>query len=408
MNTITSKFILFAFAIAFSFAIISCSDENNVSVTETPASNPITTDTITGYVKGTLLSSKGKYFVKDSIYIKAGDTLLMQPGVELEVLSKTGYIDVQGVFISAGTQSKPNLITTIPSERSVYGKWRGILGDSCTLISLKWTTIEYSGAPDPSGHTNRTLQIKADAANNTTLVLEDCTLRNLGDDGIQMYGGNISILRNTFKYVGQPGGDPLNFKQGAQGEIAYNLVWNAGGNCVKINSKSSSRQTDICVHNNTFVASGYRLSGELTYGVLLDVSGRAEIFNNIIVDTRLGIGIIKQADTANVKYGNNLFYSSVDSSNSGLIFYPSDCVGHVQTTDVVDKSNTPVKGINPMFLSYNAYFGQTSDNSNDYHLQSSSPALGKGLVTLPTTLGGKTYTGDIDLGAFTSSPNSHK
>ena len=406
MKNFKFKSLLLTFILAAILILVSCKSENSVAPVETPSSNPITKDTITGYVKGTLLSSKGKYYIKDSIYIKAGDTLLMQAGVELQVLSTTGYIDVQGYFISEGTQSKQNKITTIPSKQSDYGKWRGILGDSMSLISLKWTTIEYSGSPDPTGHTNRSLQIKANAANTSLLIMEDCILRNTADDGIQMYGGNISILRNTFKNVGQPGGDPLNFKQGTQGEIAYNLVWNSGGNCVKINSKSSSRQTDISVHNNTFVAAGYRLSGELTYGVLIDVSGRAEIFNNIFVDTRLGIGIVKQADTANVKYGNNLFFATVDTLNKSTIFYPTDCVGKIQSTDVVDISKT--KGIDPMFVKYNPNFNQSSDGNNDYHLKSGSPALGKGLVTLPSTLGGKTYFGEIDLGAYTSSTNSHK
>src|ERR1700761_385874 len=80
------------------------------------ASNPITTDTLSGTIKGTLLAGKTYYFASN-ITVNGGDTLLMQAGSKLIALGDgltdaTGpEIFVHGTFISLGTQDNQNYIT---------------------------------------------------------------------------------------------------------------------------------------------------------------------------------------------------------------------------------------------------------------------------------------------------------
>src|ERR1700749_3930288 len=80
------------------------------------AGNIIKSDTLTGNVKGTLLSGKTYYFASN-ITVNGGDTLLMQPGSKLIALGDgTTYqtapeIFVHGTFISLGTQNNQNYIT---------------------------------------------------------------------------------------------------------------------------------------------------------------------------------------------------------------------------------------------------------------------------------------------------------
>ncbi|HRP16605.1 MAG TPA: hypothetical protein PL128_01310, partial [Ginsengibacter sp.] len=140
-----------------SFMITGCHKEEVVSIS-TPKKDigqEITSDTLSGAVKGTLRANKTYYFSSD-IVINEGDTLLMQDGVTLIAIgdgssySKSPQISVNGTFISLGTETNPNFITVPPSmatpENTFKGIWGGIQGgaNSGDMV-IKWTHIEYVG-----------------------------------------------------------------------------------------------------------------------------------------------------------------------------------------------------------------------------------------------------------------------
>jgi len=411
MKSLKIYTILAIIAITGTFLLTSC-NSNSVSAPVIPPSHPITSDTLSGIIKGTLLANK-TYYLKDSIIVNGGDTLLFQSGVKLQVIPSTGSIYIRGVLISQGTQSAPNYIQPIPSRQGGSGKWTGIICDSTTFVGLYWTHVENTGAADWSGHSVRSLQVTANAANTSRTEIMDCVFDGTADDGFEQSGGVISILRNTFKQVGQPDGDAINLKNGVQGEVAYNVVWSDGGNCVKMNSGKTSRPTDVCIHNNTFVASGLRRITELGYGILIDKSSRAQVYNNILGDNYQQLEITSGSDTAKVSYGYNLFFGTADTVKLLTNIYPADGWGKLQSNDVVDRSSSPAKGYSSslIFVSYAPNFTGITDN-NDYHLLASSPAKGKGLQAMPTNWTWSNpivlFSGDADLGAFTSSSNSHK
>ena len=394
--------------------ILSSCTSNSVSTPVIPPSHPITSDTLSGYINGTLTANK-TYYLKDSIIVKSGDTLLFQSGVKLQVISPTGEIFIRGVIISNGTQSSPNYIQPIPSRQGGWGKWCGIVCDSGNFAGFYFTHVEGTGASDWSGHAVRSLQVTSNAINTTKLEIQDCVFNGTVDDGFEQSGGICSILRNTFMLVGQPDGDAVNLKNGVQGEIAYNVVWSDGGNCMKITSGKTSRSTDVSVHNNTLVASGYRRVTELGYGILLDNSARAEIYNNIIGDNHQQLEITPACDTAKTMYGYNLFFGTNDTLKLLSNIYPSDGWHTTfQSTDIVDRSSSPAKGYSSslIFVSYAPDYTSSTTDVNDYHLTASSPAKGKGISALPAgwnwTNPTVSFNGDGDLGAFTSSLSSHK
>ena len=80
------------------------------------AGSIIKSDTLSGSVKGTLVSGKTYYFA-NNITVNGGDTLLMQPGTKLIALgdgktpATAPEIFVHGTFISLGTQQNQNYIT---------------------------------------------------------------------------------------------------------------------------------------------------------------------------------------------------------------------------------------------------------------------------------------------------------
>ncbi|MGA2297482.1 MAG: hypothetical protein ABSG15_08045 [FCB group bacterium] len=408
--------ILIILTIIGTLILSSCANDNSVSAPVVPPSNPINSDTITGLIKGTLLAGK-TYYMKDSIIVKAGDTLLFQAGAKLLVINGSGVMYIRGNLISNGTQSSQVYIQPIPARQTNGignpSGWGGIVFDSGMVVKLYWTHVEGTGGNDYTGHAIRSLQVTSNATNTTTNDIEDCWFINTTDDGFEQSGGTCKILRNTFWQVGQPDGDAVNLKSGVQGEIAYNVVWNDGGNCIKITSGKTTRATDVSVHNNTFVASGRRRVTELGYGVLLDNSARAEIYNNIIGDNYQQIELTSGCDTSKTLYGNNLFFGSADSLKTLSNIYPSDGWGKVQASDVLDRSSNPPKAYDAstLFTSYTFNWTSTTDNNN-YHLKSGSPALGKGLMALPAGWTWNnpvvSFNGDPDIGAFTTSANSHK
>src|ERR1700744_553893 len=121
----------------------------NISSALVQTANPITSDTLAGTLKGTLLAGK-TYYVKSDITVNDGDTLLIQEGVHVIVLgdgitaATSPEIFVHGTFISLGTQDKPNYITVKNADdlhaqavqqnytQAFFGWWGGITATPAT------------------------------------------------------------------------------------------------------------------------------------------------------------------------------------------------------------------------------------------------------------------------------------
>jgi hypothetical protein len=370
-------------------------------------------DTLTGYVNGTTLPNH-TYVVKDSATIPVGDTLTISAGDTLLMLNDpiagaAGWIHILGTFICNGTSSNRNVITTAIKDSTVPGLWGGIVGDSCKYVSVTYTNVSWAGGNDATGHAYRTFDIYSDYANTTTTVFAYNNVTGVVDDCIGLHGGSASVLHNILKWCGAPDGDNINVKAGTIGEIAYNVIWAPGGNGVKINASTSlPRLTNMCVHNNTIVAGGWRRVTELGYGVLVDASGRAQVYNNIIGDMYSGLEITTAADTVRTVYNNNIFFYSVDSLKGVSRYYPSDGVGKPASTDILDVH------ADSLFVSYQPDFYNdwiALDGKNDYHLLAKAVAVGRGITPpAPTAAnhwsnpyfgnGNSTLPGDANIGAL--------
>ncbi|HXO75722.1 MAG TPA: hypothetical protein VN824_10815, partial [Puia sp.] len=134
-------------------ALASCHKAENVNVSAAlvVASHPITTDTLSGSVSGTLVAGKTYYFRTD-ITINAGDTLLMQAGSRLismgdgKTTATSPQITCNGTFISLGTADNNNYITVPDALRNFgnagKGYWGGIqCGETSGDLIIKWTHL---------------------------------------------------------------------------------------------------------------------------------------------------------------------------------------------------------------------------------------------------------------------------
>lgn len=373
-----------------------------------------------GSIKGTMLTGK-TYVIGCDVTVNKGDTLLLQPGVTVRVNSKVAII-VKGTFISLGTQSQPNWISTFttktdnpntnPATDSAYlGRWYGINCDTTSsLFVMKWTHVEFAGATWSSvplfGLATNTPSWAVFFQNiNGNCIIEDSWFYGTTDVAVQVSYGKISIMRNTFEKNGQFGGESINPKSGSVGDIAYNLFIGAATNGGKIsNSGASPVQTNINFYNNTLVNCGYRQATYAAHGAGINYEKQAKgkIYNNLLVNCRLGLRIVNTADTLNTSYGYTYHYA--DSLVVANQFYPVGDVTHPLNTDIPDITvliptlcstyklggayNAPVSiagGNNPLFLNFPLpqpnYKQIAYATGFDFHLTSASPAAGKGTIS---------------------------
>jgi len=394
-------YILLLMAAMLGLSLAACT--NSTSVTAPPpnsqVSNPITKDTVSGNIRGTMLAGK-TYYIKDSITVLRGDTLDVKSGVTIYML-KNPTIFVQGTMITEGTQSAPIYLTVLPSLQngpSAKGSWGGIQCDSLNLLSLHWTHIDYTGGPDVQGSPRQAVRFNASADNSSVLDVEDCWVSYGSDDVLKVYGGSGKILRNTIEGCGTTDGDGINIKTGWVGDVAYNLVWQSSGSCVKIETAPTvtGRLTKVNVYNNTLVVAGFRRLQEAGFGTLVDANADANVWNNVYVNNRYGFQEGADADTVNVHYGNNLFFGTIDSLNKVVDFFPPGDYAHAVSTDKIS--------VDPQFVNFDSSPAGivAARDLNDYHLKSSSPALGAGNTNFMNT--GK---GDKDMGAYTSTSTTN-
>ena len=432
-----------------------CSKNNNGSVkTSTPplqVGQPVSsTSPLSGSIKGTMLSGE-TYTLGGDVVVNVGDTLLLQSGVTVKIPGKYDII-VRGTFISLGTQAAPNWITSgtthqdqafssissaLTTDPAFAGQWYGINCDTtCPLFVMKWTHLEFGGATfgaaPVAGTTAGTASWLILFQNpNGYFDMEDDWIYGSTDDAVRVTDGKINVMRNTFEKTGSNTGESLNVKSGTLGDIAYNLFVGSATNGTKIsNAGATPVQCDVHVYNNTYVDCGYRQSSTSGHGgsINLEKGAQAMIYNNLIVDCKIGMRIVNTADTTNAKYGNTYFYG--DSTSVCNEFYSVGDVTHPQTTDIpafsgylpldyvlgaaYDGSSLDGKN-SPSFKSYTLpqlnYENVNNAAGFDFHLATGSGAIGKGttafsamaLVPVNPNFGATAVTAPgADIGAYQS------
>lgn len=423
-------------------SLAACHKEANVYVSpkKVDASHPITSDTLTGTVLGTLLSGRTYYFSSD-LTINEHDTLLMEPGTRLiaigdgKTTATSPQITCNGTFISLGTADNNNYITVPDAQRNAAsigkGLWGGIqCGENSGDIVIKWTHLEFAGGPagedaDPNVFASGDPRNSLSYTNiNGNVIIEDSWFFGTQDDGMRILHGHVSIMRNTFEVCGTTGGEAVNLKNGCVGDVGYNLVIGSATNAFKIsNSGGGPVQNKTYLYNNTMLNGGFRQlksgrGGSIDY----EKGAQGKVYNNVIINCRFGMRLTPDADLVNITYNNQFFYGNAQSLVSQ--FYAVDGKGIPQDADII--SSTP-KDNNPRFKIYdvdqfdystvtfpisavNMPMGIVTIGNYDFSFLSTSPAYHKGntsfkaLKTVPQggNLGATTLDPNADMGAYPS------
>jgi hypothetical protein len=414
--------------------LAACKKNDTVNTSKPPLQigQSVTASYSGGPVQGTMLSGQ-TYTITSDIIVPAGDTLLIQPGVTVKIAAVVNII-VHGTFLSLGTQASPiwispgtthmdqpfsSIATALAADPAFLGGWFGISCDTlCPLFVMKWTHVEFCGATFVTAPLSG-LSAASPAWTlfyqnpNGIFDLEDSWLYGSVDDCVRITDGKVNIMRNTFEKTGSNGGEGVNVKSGTVGDIAYNLFAGGSTNGTKIsNAGATPIQCNIHCYNNTYIDCGYRQSDWPGHGGSIDLekAAKAEIYNNLIVNSRVGLRIVNTADTTDSQYGYT--YNYADSLSVADMFYSVGDATHPQTTDIPTPSTYLPAGYtegaaysgaavvsvgNPQFKNFTLpnYQYQEIDYASgfDFHLTASSPAIGKG------------YTGFGPLGVVPVDPN---
>ena len=441
-----SKKVILA-SLAMSMVVFSCKKEKKVVIDDPtdPSDVKMITDETTdlvGAMEGVLRAGK-TYYLKGDLIIPAGKEIVAEECVTIIAVGDGGpigpEITVHGSFISLGTEQCPNLFSVPVEQRTTAnifaGLWGGIqCSESARLVCLKWTKMEYLGGQGGPGtpRAGSTRYGLWTLSSNTEIVMEDCWIYGCKDDVYRPVGGKINLMRNTFEFCGQTGGDGLNVKAGTIGNIAYNVFYGGATNAFKpSNEGDGTIQTNIMVYNNTVLNSGWRRPG-MSRGanINFEVGARGGAYNNIIVNCKRGIRVLEDADIQNIRIDNNLYYASHQQMVDEFI--PSDAVASTNQASGANNIFGGVGANNPMFVSYNIDLFSMAEyeagesqpasmNSNagaNLRLAGGSPAIGAGTTSFsPVSVNWVYATGNrapnvlppsSDLGAYPTNGSGNR
>ncbi|MGN6638627.1 MAG: hypothetical protein ACTHJ8_06920 [Mucilaginibacter sp.] len=441
-------------------ALVSCSkksDKTEISQPQIQVGKAIPNSGVlaAGSYKGTLLAGQ-TYTVGGDITINAGDTLLIQKGVKINMTNGANFI-VNGDLISLGTKDAPVTITdprrskktgaSVLGQDSAYvGGWGGIYcSNTSNLVVLKWTHLDFGGAALKALPFANANSLKTGAQfilyfenPNGVFIMEDSWIYGSPDDATRFYGGHYNIMRNTMEKCGSDGGDGFNAKGSAVGNMAYNLIIGGATKGTKTASDGTTAgECQFTMYNNTYINDGFRNNGVFgarSGSVEIENNSSAALYNNLIVHCSFGVSIaggpggnkVYLADTSynandlitKTAYGYNYYYG--DNATICGQFVPDNRAQAVvtipQATDIPNMASflgssytvgetydgTSLVGKNnPMFVNYplpaanNFWVTQCSVDSYNFHLQAGSPAIGKG-TTDPTKIAAITQGIPVD------------
>lgn len=427
--------------LSVSIGLFSCNkfsdDNNDISKAIVTPAKPISDSIpLAGSISGTMLSGK-TYYADSDITINEGDSLVIEPGVKLLFRNESGII-VKGNIFSLGSKAAPIYLgpdITIAkqdapvknynakNDSAFTGLWKGVIGaTTCKYMILKWTHLEYCGAPAGANNSSAYVVEGVDATDASYgiyfsngdgyLVLEDSWMYGTVDDAIRVAGngGKFALLRNTFEKCGKKGGDILNIKAGGVGDMAFNFFIGGATNSLKAANSGIAPGVANCVayvYNNTIVNSGYRQTKTGRGGSINFENGASgKVFNNLIVNCKFGLRLNTNVPDTSFMYDNNYGYNyywadSLSVANEIFPWTAGSVTKPVATDfpnpfsylpknyqylpDVAYDGSKAVQVGNPLFANYplpvqGGYNLQdiTAIGNFNFHLTSNSPCVGVG------------------------------
>ncbi len=331
-----------------------------------------TLNSVTGNVSG-VWEKNSTVNVSGHITVPIGQTLTIEEGVQV-LFDDNGVgashtrieFMVAGKLYCKGTITNPILFSVASGKRiaanTFGGLWGGIVATKdCPEMLFNYVIAEYTGgdvvADSPSalaGIYTAGGDITPHITTNNPLgkyVVTNCVFRNGRSDALYFMGGQAIITNNVFIAVGETGGEAINMKAGTKVDAAYNLIFSANTNGLKLSSSGQDdaagrTQALIKAFNNTIINAGWRRNGVKGGCVYVEKGALVSVFNNLMVNCKF-MAQTPKFDQPGVSNG---------ADNNSVIDYNFYTSG---------SQTSPLAQDNPTYLT--SYLGYVTANSSYFH-----------------------------------------
>lgn len=261
----------------------------------------------TDYPAGSIVWKKDTTVIlKDHFLVKADQSLYIEEGATI-IASNNDVkpeIIVLGNLYSMGTKESPITFTVEESSKTdkFSRDWGGIIcGFDSKEVYMNYTTIEYAGAITTENSLSFQYQLfKTESGEGVPafhfcnpdgkFVITNSTFYNNAEDHIYITGGKSIVSNNKFITCGFDGGEAINYKAECLADIAYNLVYDANTNALKLsNGGFVNLQSILNCYNNTIVNTGWRRPKVKGGSIWLEKNIVANLYNNLVADCRWGL-----------------------------------------------------------------------------------------------------------------------
>ncbi len=379
--------------------LAACSDDNESAVSNTSE---------TVYPSNAIIWPKDTTVIlTDHFLVEADQTLIVQEGATI-IASNAEVkpeIVVLGSLYCLGTEENPITFTV---DASMQGdrfsrNWGGIIcGYDAPELVLLNTNIEYGGAQTTENSLsfqNKLFKTEIGVGGPVVhfckrigkILIEYCTFRNNAEDQIYITGGESIVAHNTFICNGEDGGDAINYKSDCLADIAYNVVYDANTNGLKLsNSGFTDIQSHLYCYNNTLVNCGWRRPKKKGGSIWLESGILVELYNNLIYDCRWGLKHdVSDEEDPNCVITPNYYFASTETGVEQMQADESEGIlngaDDIMSETAGDKDPLFVNFIRQSNMDINVGDNvegapQDWDESWDFHLAAASPALTGGNV----------------------------
>ena len=348
-----------------------------------------------GAVSGVWEAQYSPFLAYDSIWVPAGDALIIEPGVIVKFASTGLGMSVYGTLIAEGIEGDSITFTTT-SASPTKGIWNGInfSGPQSSPSSLRYCKVIWgqkafrlqNSSPHFAHCRLFNCLEQGIWAQNTTLTIDTCEIFSNDQSGIVIVEGN-PVIRGCYSHD--------NFNKGF-----YLETLNGGiitGNQCSYNGDEGIFCYDDC--NETEISYNI-ISYNTDYGIRIDgcnVSGHPihiehnQIFHNYldgvysdVSNVRLINNTITQNDRDGVfAYSSSLtLYNNIIDRNDHRGIYMQSVVLTINYNDVWSNTTADYLGCNPGYSDISEDPEYVDFYNDDYHLMEGSPCIDTGNPSL--------------------------
>ena len=313
-------------------------------------------------LSGTITLEHSPYLITSSIWVDAGDTLVIEPGVEFRINAETNLrfsFSIYGTLISEGTSSNP-IVFTSSKDVPAKGDWEALYFRENTESSvLSYTNVHYTSevifVSDIAVENCVFDNIEYDViAVDCSPQFENCVFSNMGFAGLTCYYYATPVVKHCV-FTGSQGYG-MWCQDYSSPVITNNLIYGNMSSGIRASIFSYPQ-----IVNNTIADNGY-------YAVWLTGNSDAYLKNNIFSMNEKG-GIVCAFSSIPDMLYNDSYGHSFDGENTNFDNTPAD-IGVWTTTNANSDSCD---------MCFNISFDPLLSDDSQFTLSAGSPCAGAGL-----------------------------